>query len=341
MTDPIFSLIIFSIIIIVLGIIFWPGKGLLTRLRQAREDKMRILLEDCLKFLHDCEYREKSCKRNDIASTFSISADDAEALLKRLVSAGLVKSSGQRIQLTESGKSHALQIVRIHRLLEKYLAEETSLAEAEWHQAAEEREHSVTAMEADELAARLGNPVYDPHGDPIPTANGEIPESRGVPLPTIKTGITVKVLHIEDEPPDIYSAIVSQGIQPGLLMVLRGKAEKTIRVEINGEEKLLPAHLAENITVLPLEQAEITPVPFRPLSSLKPSEAGRVISISKVCRGQQRRRLMDLGVVPGSVIRAEMKSVGGDPTAYLIRGALIALRKQQSDYIFIEESHRR
>jgi DtxR family Mn-dependent transcriptional regulator len=334
-------LIFLCVFLIVGGVIFWPRRGLLNRLKQARRDKMRILLEDCLKYLHDHEYRNIPCRREDIISNFSSSSEETEVLLNHLKAAGLVRISGKNISLTESGRSHALQIVRIHRLLEKYLADETSLTEAEWHPAAEHREHRLTAEEADKLAARLGNPVYDPHGDPIPTAAGEIPESKGILLPEANIGTTLKVMHIEDEPPQIYSAIISQGIHPGLPLVLQEKEENGYRIEINGEEKLLPAEMAQNITLSPWDPAEKVPPPFRLLSSLKQGESGRVVGISRACRGQQRRRLMDLGVVPGSVISAEMKSVGGDPTAYLIRGALIALRRQQSDQIYIEENNRR
>jgi DtxR family Mn-dependent transcriptional regulator len=74
---------------------------------------------------------------------------------------------------------------------------------------------------------------------------------------------------------------------------------------------------------------------FKSLSSLSVGEKGTVLGISKRCRGQQRRRLMDLGVVPGTEIEAEMKSIGGDPVAYRIRGASIALRKNQADKIYL------
>ena len=78
---------------------------------------------------------------------------------------------------------------------------------------------------------------------------------------------------------------------------------------------------------------------LRSLSSLKIGEEGVVLEISKACRGQQRRRLMDFGIVPGTKIKAELQSAGKDPTAYYIRGALIALRKDQSDFIIIKQGN--
>ncbi len=72
------------------------------------------------------------------------------------------------------------------------------------------------------------------------------------------------------------------------------------------------------------------------LSSLKQGELGRIVNILPECQGAERRRFMDLGIVPGTIVSVEFTSPGGDPTAYLIRHSLIGLRKEQADYISIE-----
>ena len=72
-----------------------------------------------------------------------------------------------------------------------------------------------------------------------------------------------------------------------------------------------------------------------PLHALKPGEKGAVVRISPRCRGSERRRLMDLGLLPGTIVEAELVSPGGDPTAYRVRGAVIALRKEQAQFIHI------
>ena len=69
------------------------------------------------------------------------------------------------------------------------------------------------------------------------------------------------------------------------------------------------------------------------LSALEPGESARVVGIAEVCQGPQRRRLLDLGVVPGTRITAELRSASGDPVAYEMRGALIALRREQAEWI--------
>ena len=84
---------------------------------------------------------------------------------------------------------------------------------------------------------------------------------------------------------------------------------------------------ARNVTVRVLAEGESAEGPSETLADLAPGEMGRVLGLSPACRGQQRRRLLDLGVVKGTEITAEMVSAAGDPVAYLIRGALIALRR--------------
>lgn len=338
MTDPLMTSFLFGVLAIISGAAFWPKYGIFARLFRLKKDKKRVLAEDCLKFLHDCEYRKISCSRSDVAKTFSLSTSEVEALLSSLRFAGLIQLEEDQIRLTEAGQRDARQIVRIHRLLERFLAEETGLKETEWHVAAEDKEHTISAEEANAMAAQLGNPVYDPHGDPIPTAMGEIPGLKGIPLSELKVGNSAKVVHIEDEPTDIYTQIVDFGFHLGTRVTNLGYTEGGIRLRFDGMERIVSPSLIGNITVLPLEAPEKIPLPVKLLSGLKLGESGKVIGISKACRGQQRRRLMDLGVVPGSIIKAEMKSVGKDPTAYLIRGALIALRKKQSDYVYIEDN---
>ncbi len=73
-----------------------------------------------------------------------------------------------------------------------------------------------------------------------------------------------------------------------------------------------------------------------PLSALAPGERGEVVALAAACRGLQRRRLLDLGVVPGTLVTSELRGPSGDPTAYRIRGALIALRREQADTVYVQ-----
>ncbi|MEJ2563270.1 MAG: FeoA family protein, partial [Anaerolineales bacterium] len=97
--------------------------------------------------------------------------------------------------------------------------------------------------------------------------------------------------------------------------------------------------VAHNLSVIPEpdEKANAAPYSCQTLACLELGEQGVVLGISPACRGAERRRLFDLGVLQGATVQAEYRSPSGDPTAYRIRDALIALRKEQADYIFIEK----
>ena len=80
------------------------------------------------------------------------------------------------------------------------------------------------------------------------------------------------------------------------------------------------------------------PASHQRLSELDPGEQAKVVGVSRSCRGLERRRFMDLGILPGTIIEAELRSPSGDPTAYRVRGAVIALRREQSELIYIDRS---
>jgi DtxR family Mn-dependent transcriptional regulator len=115
-----------------------------------------------------------------------------------------------------------------------------------------------------------------------------------------------------------------------------------VRLAAGGREHVLAPLVAASVSVEPLADEWKAEEPIgEPLNMLRPGEDGRVLAISRRCRGAERRRLLDLGVLPGTVIRAEMRSPNGDPTAYRIRDALIALRAEQADFIRIERFPKR
>jgi DtxR family Mn-dependent transcriptional regulator len=239
--------------------------------------------------------------------------------------------------LTPAGREYALRIIRAHRLWEEYLAEQTGFDESEWHDQAEKYEHLLSPEEAQDLAQKLGNPVYDPHGDPIPSPTGNFKHHPGKPLTSMDLDTPLRIVHMEDEPEEIFAQLVAEGLSPGMFARITEKTAKRVRFWIGDEEHLLAPIVAANISVVPLPEEEIDQVqPGIPLNMLKPGETGRVLALSPRLRGADRRRMMDLGILPGTTIDVEMTSPGGDPTAYKIRGALIALRTEQANLIQVE-----
>jgi len=336
MVNPLLALLSGTGLILILLVIFIPKKGIAARIRQVKSNVRRVLTEDALKHLYSCEYNNINCSIDSIAGKLSIASDDAAKLLANLEEHGLVKSRDEDLLLTPEGRSYALRIIRVHRLWEKYLADETSVGEKDWHLSAEEIEHIMSPAQANALAAQIGNPVFDPHGDPIPSAEGIIPSKKGITLNSLIPGEYAHIIHIEDEPDAIYSQLVAEGLYAGMHIRMIESAKERIKFLANGEEVVLAPLFAKNINVAVIKGEPKVEGKFKNLSSLSIGEKGKVMGISSRCRGQQRRRLMDLGVVPGTEIEVEMKSIGGDPVAYRIRGATIALRKKQAERIFLE-----
>jgi len=337
MIDPLLALLIAFAFIAIFAVLFWPTKGIYATYKKAKRSTSRVLIEDALKHLYDYEERTVKPTLQSIAGHLSINADDTTRLVEKLQSMGLVESNQDEIQLTPQGRSYALRIIRIHRLWERYLADETSVQESEWHLKAEEKEHNISVEEAEALAAQMGNPVFDPHGDPIPTKEGEVPKRKGVTLTMLKNGEFGRIIHIEDEPHAIYIQLIAQGLYPGMQVKIINTEKSRIRFEVNGEECVLAPLFAANVHVIPIQKQEEITSEFKSLSSLRKGEKAVVVGISKACRGPQRRRLMDLGVVPGTLVIAELESIGRDPVAYNIKGATIAIRKKNADQIYIRE----
>jgi DtxR family Mn-dependent transcriptional regulator len=316
---------------------FWPRQGLLSKWTKSSMNTQRVLLEDALKFVFDCEYKNVPCGLNSIAGNLNISTDKTARLLDRLRDMGLISMQEQQFELTDTGRSYALRIIRVHRIWERYLADETGIGEREWHGEADYKEHLISIEAANKLAEQLGNPVFDPHGDPIPSKKGELPDHRGQALSSLEEGDIARIVHIEDEPPAIYEQLVALGLYPGMEVYVLDITDGKITFAADGEECILTTLFASSITVeLIPEKEEISPK-NEVLASLKIGEKAKILGISPNCRGQQRRRLMDLGIVPGTIISAEMQSASGDPLGFRILGATIAIRKSQTQFIFIKK----
>lgn len=337
MYNPLLTLFAGTVIIILLIYVFIPQKGILAKIRKNKKTSKKEAIEDALKFIHDCEYKNKECNYDSIAGNLNISANKAAELVQNLVNMKLVKLKGKVVQLTSNGREYALKIIRIHRLWERYLADETDVKEVEWHSRAHELEHKISGEEAEELSASLGNPFLDPHGSPIPMTDGSIPSQDGIILSELEEGEFASITFIDDEPEAVYSQIVAEGLHVGIQIQMLKSTEDKVRFSAEGEEHILAPMFAKNILVKKITNKEqIEDHKFETLSKLNKGDRAVILNISNSCRGQQRRRLMDFGFVPGSEVKVLMQATTGDPTAYQIHGSTVALRKQHSDMIFIK-----
>jgi DtxR family Mn-dependent transcriptional regulator len=336
MVDPGRALLVFGALVALSGLVFWPHVGLVARFLRLRRLDERVRLEDALKHVYMCERRAQACSLESLAGQLEVSTGRAAAILSRLAHLDLVEAGGAHPTLTDDGRASALRVVRTHRMWERYLADRTGIPAGEWHDEAERVEHTLSAEAVDDLERRLGHPRWDPHGDPIPTAQGDIPPLRGHPLLQAEAGDVVEVVHLEDEPRAIYDALLSHGFAPGGRVEVLEVSSRSVRVRTGGRESDVDAVSARNVTVQALPSGERADEARETLVDARPGEVVRVVGLSSSCQGTQRRRLLDLGVVKGTEIVPELVAAGGDPIAYRIRGALIALRREQASWIAVE-----
>lgn len=336
--DPAIALLAFLVAVAGLLALAWPRRGVLAKLRRTWRMSERVRLEDAVKYLFH-RGDDSPVRAEAVAGALAISEGTARRLLSRLVGLGLVRIDGAGFALSDRGRADALRLVRSHRLVEQWLADRTGVEAAEWHAVAEEAEHELSEDEVERLAAQLGQPRYDPHGDPIPTATGEMPSDGRVPLGSLGIGGAGVVAHLEDEPAEDYATLASLGVALGKTVVVRSRDERSLDLELDGARLSLPRTLEPAVSV---RRVALTSTE-RPhtLAELSPGAVGRVAGISPACHGAQRRRLLDLGVVPGTEIKVVLRSAGGDPTAYEIRGALIGLRRQQAEWILLDRGAER
>jgi DtxR family Mn-dependent transcriptional regulator len=305
-------------------------------LRLARITE-RVRLEDALKQLYHARAGGGTATMESLAGALEVRRGVAVRLVEHLAERGLARTGGGKLGLTPTGEAYALRMVRTHRLWERYLADRTGLAPAEWHDEAERQEHTLSDAQIEALSARMGNPRYDPHGDPIPTITGELPVHTDRPLSAFPPGTAVVVLHMEDEPRESFQRLLDLGLRPGARLRLLDVTPTEVRFRFDGREQTVPAVIADQITGEPLAAGEVIDErAHATLADLVPGRTARVIRLAAACQGPQRRRLLDLGVVPGTRITVEFTSPKGDPGAYRIRGALIALRRTQAELIQVD-----
>jgi DtxR family Mn-dependent transcriptional regulator len=302
--------------------------------------RKRILLEDALKHIYDCEYRKVDATTHSLAGALGLRSRKAIALVDKLEERGLVHIAGNGLHLTSHGRAWALQVIRAHRLWESYLSVEVGVPLERIHEQAERKEHNITPAQADVLDAHLGYPLRDPHGDPIPSASHKLERVRGVPLTDWPVGKLGRIVHVEDEPQMICKQIFTEGLFLDTDVKILESAPRGFHLWSRGHECWLPPVVVANIYVKESPQGvegiedSAQQILARPLSALMPGESGRIVTLK--CQGLTRRRFLDLGLLPGTWIEVMMPSAFSQPLAYKIRETMIALRREQAEQILIE-----
>ena len=153
---------------------------------------------------------------NDLADRLGVTPASVSAMLKKLADRDLVEHVPYRgVMLTAAGARVALEVLRHHRLLELYLAEHLGVPWDRVHEEAEALEHVISEDLEARIAAKLGKPTHDPHGDPIPNVDLEIDEGHAHALETLETGATGRFVRVSDSDPEMLRYLDQRGVRLG------------------------------------------------------------------------------------------------------------------------------
>ncbi len=327
--DP--SLFVLVLVFFLIGALLTPKL-----VREQRENQRREEVEDALKHLLDREQQGRHASPESLAGTTGFASQKIYKIIARMQQQGLIEHRGVELHLTAEGERWAIHVVRAHRLLERYLADEARLPLEKVHAEAHRREHGMTPAQVDEMDAALGYPSRDPHGDPIPNRDGVIAEAEGVPLTAWQEDMPARIVHLEDEPEIAFAQIMAEGLRLGQqIRILENSAERYLLSDGEGEYRLAPA-VAANVHVAPLPESVLAIVDAIPLNELPHAEKAEIVALDEACQGFTRRRFLDLGLTPGAIIAPELKNSFRDPRGYRVRGTLIALRREQANQIWVK-----
>lgn len=165
---------------------------------------------------------EEAASTKDVAARLAVSPASVSNMFARLQEMGLV--SYERYQgatLTGRGRNEALRLVRRHRLIETFLLGHLGYHWQEVHEEAERLEHAVSDGFTERLAEFLGHPEHDPHGDPIPAADGTLEPDESFPLGESEAGKRVRIYKVSDEDARVLDYLADHGLVPGRLLEVR------------------------------------------------------------------------------------------------------------------------
>ncbi|MFL5822764.1 MAG: metal-dependent transcriptional regulator [Solirubrobacteraceae bacterium] len=173
-------------------------------------------IEDYAKAIYALEEREGEVTTNALAERLGVTAGSASGMVKRLCELGLVEHQPYHgVSLTDDGRRVALEVMRHHRLLELYLVKSLGVPWDRVHQEAEVLEHVLSEELEELIAAQLGDPTHDPHGDPIPTRDLTIEEESTQSLQTLEAGDRGTFTRVSDSDPEMLRFLTQRGIAPG------------------------------------------------------------------------------------------------------------------------------
>ncbi|TAK69699.1 MAG: metal-dependent transcriptional regulator [Actinomycetota bacterium] len=204
------------------------------------KDGLSPVAEDYLRLIWKAEERaDAAITTNQIATILAVAPSSVSGNLARLARAGLIEHEPYgRISLSESGRQRAVALVRRHRIIETYLVERFGYGWDEVDAEAEVLEHAVSDRLVDRMDQELGHPTRDPHGDPIPGADGTVHRSSTTRLNDLPVGAAAQVDRVSDHSPELlrYLGTLGIGVGAAVTMLARRPFADTYAVGVQGAD---------------------------------------------------------------------------------------------------------
>jgi DtxR family Mn-dependent transcriptional regulator len=194
----------------------------------------------------------RAASTGKLAEALGVSPGTVTSMLKTLSETGLAQYAPyEGARLTEAGRALALRVLRRHRLIELFLARTLKMNWDEVHEEAENMEHAVSDLLIDRIDAFLGYPATDPHGDPIPKADGTVAGSTGHSLSQLEAGSCFRVVRVVDQSPEFLRYLTETGLQlnAGGTIVANRAESGTVTVEVDGQQTTLAHNVADRLLV--------------------------------------------------------------------------------------------
>ena len=210
-------------------------------------------IEDYLKTIFSLAEQESPVSTSRIAEARQVKPGSVTSMLQRLDKLNLVHyEKHYGVTLTKSGEKIALEVIRHHRLLELYLNEALGFSWDEVHEQADVLEHVISEKLEERIATFLGDPKFDPHGDPIPDKDGAMETIPMMPLVETAVGTTTEIARIQDDAnSEMLRYLADLGLTPGQEITVRSIApfDGPITIDVEGEEKIIGNTIAAAILV--------------------------------------------------------------------------------------------
>jgi Fe2+ transport system protein FeoA/Mn-dependent DtxR family transcriptional regulator len=293
----------------------------------------RVEMEHALKAAYALQNEGHAWHSLELARSLGFPDALAKNIAQALIASGWAEESEPgNMCLTETGEARAVELIRAHRLWERYLVDQEGMPLDAVHTEAHHREHETTPDELEELDAELGYPAWDPHGHAIPASGSRVPFPAGRSLLEVAIpGSKLRIVRLDDEPEALLSQLVALGLEPGVEIKVSTLESEFLRLRVN-----------ENVVPLSYDAAShvfAVPAPARPVPMGELAVGSRAQVVELTGSGNLQRRMLSMGFVPGAEVTVIREAPLGDPLQYRVKQANVALRRDEANTLLVRKLH--